>query len=376
MTAPEREAAVRDAIVPTARGLGVTPERRVGIDALRPYRTEPMTAGYDLSDNTNLFGVPPAAAQALRAFEGAGVSRYPSPSNDALRASLAAYAGVRPDEVVTGCGGDDVLDSALRAFGRPGARLAFATPTFVMVEHFARTNALVPVAVPRAAGGGFDVEALIAARADMVYLCSPNNPTGERLPSGALERVLEVTPGLVILDEAYAEYAGVTVVATAPSHGRLLVARTMSKAFGLAGLRIGWGVGAAPVIAAIEKARGPYKVGAPSEAAAIAALAHDREWVASRVAEAVACRARFVGALVAVGFAPWPSEANFVLVPVADARAANRALRAKGIAVRAFESLPGIGDALRITVAPWSVLETVVAVLRDDVVPSVVAGRA
>ena len=376
MNAPQRDAVVRDDIVPTARGMGATPERRAGIDALRAYRTVPMPTGHDLSDNTNRFGVPPAAAQALREFEGTSVSRYPSPSNEALCAALAGYVGVRADEVVTGCGGDDVLDSALRAFGRPGARLAFVAPTFVMVEHFARTNALLPVAVPRAAGGGFDVEALIAARADMVYLCSPNNPTGERLPAGALERVLEATPGLVILDEAYAEYAGVTVAAQAPSHGRLLVARTMSKAFGLAGLRIGWGVGAAPVIAAIEKARGPYKVAAPSEAAALAALAHDREWVASCVAQAVACRERFVSELVAGGFAPLPSAANFVLVPVADARGASTTLRSKGIAVRAFEALPGIGDALRITVAPWSVMQTVVAVLRDDVAPSVIAGRS
>lgn len=368
MNAPARDGA--------PRGTGATPERRAGIDGLRAYRTRPTTSGCDLSDNTNLFGVPPAAAQALRAFDVASAARYPSAANDALCAALAEYVGVRADEVVTGCGGDDVLDSALRAFGRPGARLAFAAPTFVMVEHFARTNALIPVAVPRRAGGGLDLEALLEARADMVYLCSPNNPTGDRLPTGTLERVLEATPGLVILDEAYAEYAGATVAATAPSCGRLLVARTMSKAFGLAGLRIGFGVGAAPVVAAVEKARGPYKVGAPAEAAALAALAHDREWVAARVGEAVGCRERFVRELVAAGFAPLPSEANFVLVPVADARSAGTALRARGIVVRAFEALPGIGDALRITVAPWSVLERVVAVLRDDVVPATLAGRA
>jgi histidinol-phosphate aminotransferase len=351
-----------------------TPPRRPGIDALRVYRGAVAPGAIDLSDNTNRFGVPPAAAAALAAFDPAAATRYPSASNDALRAALAAYAGVAPDEVVTGCGSDDVLDGALRAFGAPGARVAFPAPTFVMIEHFARANALVPVAVPPRADGAPDLDALLAARPDIVYLCSPNNPTGARLPAGALERVLDGTRGLVILDEAYAEYAGATAAASAPARGRLLVARTMSKAFALAGLRVGWAVGAAPLVTAVEKARGPFKVGAAAEAAALAALAHDQAWVRARAAEAVACRERFAAALAGAGFAPLPSAANFVLVPVADAAAADAALRARGIVVRAFAELPGVGDALRVTVAPWPVLEPVLAALRAAAAPA--AGRA
>ncbi len=344
---------------------GGTPARRAGVDALRAYREGGGAAALDLSDNTCRFGVPPAAMAALAAFDPALASRYPSPANDALRAALAAYAGVAPDEIVTGCGSDDVLDSALRAFGRPGDRVAFPAPTFVMLAHYARANALVPVPVPPGADGAPDVDALLAAGARHVYLCSPNNPTGATLPAGALERVLAATPGLVILDEAYAEFAGRSEAAAAPARGRLLVARTMSKAFGLAGLRVGWGVGARELVLAVEKARGPFRVSAPAEAAAVAALAGDLGWMRAHVAAAVEARDRFARALREAGFAPLPSAANFVLVPVHDAAGAAAALRARGIAVRAFAALPGVGDALRVTVAPWPALEPVVAALRD-----------
>jgi histidinol-phosphate/aromatic aminotransferase/cobyric acid decarboxylase-like protein len=161
----------------------------------------------------------------------------------------------------------------------------------------------------------------------------------------------------VILDEAYAEFAGGSVAASAPAHGRLLVVRTLSKAFGLAGLRVGYGIGAAALVAAVEKSRGPYKVSALSEHAAVAALTRDLDWVRARAAEAVAIRGRFARALAARGLSPLPSAANFVLVPVVDAAAVERAMRARGVAVRAFARLPRIGDAVRITVGPWSQME-------------------
>ncbi len=351
-----------------------TPARRAGVDTLRAYGDR-GGAEIDLSDNTNRFGVPPAAAAALAAFDPARATRYPTASNGALREALAAYAGVAPAEVVTGCGSDDVLDSALRAFGAPGDRVAFSAPTFVMVAHYARANALEPVAVPPGPGGVPDVDALLAARARHVYLCSPNNPTGGTLPDGALDRVLATTEGLVILDEAYAEFAGESAIAGAPARARLLVARTMSKAFGLAGLRIGWGAGAAELVLAIEKARGPYRVNAAAEAVALAALEHDRDWVRESAAEAVRARERFALALRGAGFAPLPSAANFVLVPVADAGAAEAVLRERGVAVRAFPALPGVGDALRITVAPWPVLERALRALRESATPAT-AGEA
>ncbi len=360
----------------SASACGPTPARRPGVDDLRIYGSALEGCEWDLSDNTCHFGAPPGAVAALAALDPALVSRYPSASNGALREELARLGGVTPAEVVTGCGSDDLLDSALRAFGTPGDSIAFLAPTFVMLEHFAISNSLTPVPVLSPGGVASDPEALLAVRARHVYLCSPNNPTGGVLPKGFLERVLAETEGLVILDEAYVEFSGGSMAGFAPAQGRLLVLRTLSKAYALAGLRVGWGVGAEELVLAIERVRGPFRLTVPSEAAAHAALSSDPGWVCRHVEQAVQARERFAEGLRGGGFAPRPSEANFLLVPVQDAAAAASALLSRGIGVRAFAKLPGIGDALRITVAPWPVLQTVLTAMRALVVPADFRGPA
>jgi len=311
----------------------------------------------DLSDNTNLLGVPPAAERALRCAPSEAVTRYPSLYADKLKSALARYACVEPQEVVTGCGSDDVLDSAIRAFSEPGDRIAFPDPSFAMIPIFARMNGLEPIPVPLTADYDFDVRALLATNARIVYLCSPNNPTATRAGRAAIERVIAEARGLVILDQAYAEFDGPDFVADVSSHPRLIVTRTLSKAFGLAGLRIGYATGRADLMVEIEKSRGPYKVSVLAELAAVAALAEDGEWVRERIREVVENRERFAAALRGLGLAPLPSTANFVLVPVTDATAVGTRMRGNGIAVRPFVGLRGIGDALRITIGPWTMME-------------------
>ncbi|MCA2977277.1 MAG: histidinol dehydrogenase, partial [Myxococcaceae bacterium] len=313
----------------------------------------------DLTDNTNLFGVPPAVARLLASPPPAAITRYPSPYADALRGALATARGVRPDEVVTGCGSDDVLDATFRAFGEPGDAVAFCPPTFGIITAFARANGLAPR--PTA----LDVDALAASGARVIYLCSPNNPTGALLPEGFVEALLGRTSAVVVLDEAYVEYAArASLAARAPALERLLVVRTLSKAWGLAGLRLGYAVGSAALVEQVEKTRGPYKVGGLAEACALAALSSDGRWVDEGIAAVRASRAAFVDALTARGFAPLPSEANFVLVPIPPtpgggarpaADVADR-MRAFGVSVRAFPALPGLGEAVRISVGPDAVM--------------------
>ncbi len=208
------------------------------------YAPDRAPCAIDLSDNTNLFGVPPAAAKAIAEAASREVTRYPNLYAAELKRALAGYAGVDPADLVTGCGSDDVLDSAFRAFAEAGEVLAYPDPTFAMVPTFAKMNGLVPVAVPLTERGDLDVPALLATGAKITYLCSPNNPTGGALTRASIEAVIRRARGLVILDEAYAEYAGDSFVREAPSFGNVLVVRTLSKAFGLAGLRIGYAVGA------------------------------------------------------------------------------------------------------------------------------------
>jgi len=321
----------------------------------------------DLSDNTNLFGVPPSAGRALAELAGPAVTRYPAVYARELKRALADYAGVAPEAVVTGCGSDDVLDSAIRAFSEPGDTIAFADPTFAMLPVFARMNGLVARTVPFRADGDVDADALLATGARVTYLCSPNNPTGAACSAATIARVVDGAAGVVIVDEAYIEFAAphASLAALAPRRANLLVARTLSKAFGLAGLRVGYAVGAPPLVADVEKSRGPYKVSGPAERAAIAALESDRAWVGAHVAEVVANRARFATALRDAGRTVAPSDANFVLVRVADAAAAAAAMRARGVAVRPFPGLTGVGDAVRITIGPWPMMERALAALTE-----------
>lgn len=178
-----------------------------------------------------------------------------------------------------------------------------------------------------------------------------------------IERVIGESAGVVIVDEAYGEFADDTFAGGAPSYANTLVLRTLSKAFGLAGLRVGYAVGAPALIEMVRKARGPYRVSGPSERAATAALTADIAWMNSAVAEARAVRTRFTSALRDAGFAPLPSQGNFVCVPTKDARAIADRIAKRGIAARVFPGLRGIGDALRITLAPWPVMERVVAAM-------------
>ena len=161
------------------------------------YTVEQAPCAVDLSDNTNLWGAPPAAMQALRELADGSFTRYPSAYALPLKGALAAYAGVDVSQVVTGCGSDDILDSAIRAFAEPGDRLAFCAPTFAMIPIFARLNGVEPVAASMTSGWDIDPDGLATTEARIIYVCSPNNPTGTTASRAALERVIANAAGVV-----------------------------------------------------------------------------------------------------------------------------------------------------------------------------------
>jgi histidinol-phosphate aminotransferase len=312
---------------------------------------------FDLSDNTNLWGAPPAALRALATVAATEVTRYPSAFEPALRNAVADYAGVSPDMIACGCGSDDVLDSAIRAFAESGELLCLPDPSFSMIPVFGRTNGLRPVAIPLTRWLDADVDAMLETGARIIYLCSPNNPTGTAFSRKAVEQIVERAPGLVIIDQAYVEFGGDNFTDLASSGRPVLVTRTMSKAFGLAGLRVGYGIGSPELIAEVLKARGPYKVSSLAERASIAALDNDRAWVTERVDEVIANRSRFRAELAKRGIGSLESSANFVLIPVNDCAVSSGKLERAGICARPFRDLPGIGDAMRIAIGPWKIMQ-------------------
>jgi histidinol-phosphate aminotransferase len=352
---------------------------RAEVRALPLYAPDVAACTVDVSDNTNLWGAPPAARRALADAPVAVLTRYPSLYGAPLRAAVLRYLGLQSAAgvgVVTGCGSDDVIDATMRAFGAPGDRIAFSAPSFSMVPTFARLNGLEPVSIPFT--GSFDVDAqrLVDLDAKITYLCTPNNPTATALSRAAVEYVAEHATGVVLLDEAYAEFAPETFTDLVTRFERVIATRTFSKAFGLAGLRVGYGVGNADLVAMVERARGPYKVNGFAERAALAALEESDDalgWVRAHAALAVENRERLAAALLARGLRALPSVANFLFVPTARARTLAGALRERSVLVRAFTGLPtdlsplaaADGAALRIGIGPWETMQTVLDALAE-----------
>ncbi len=342
---------------------------RAGLEAVTAY-APPLVAGLslDLRDNVNLWGAPPAASAVLRGASPDMLTMYPDAGAATLTGALATRLGLHRDEVVAGCGSDDLIDACFRAVAAPGDRVAHPDPGFSMVPRFARLNGLAPVAVPLRADGAADIDAMLATDARIIYLCSPNNPTGTLTPVSEIRRCIAASRGIVVVDEAYAEFAATDDWrAAAPGLGRVLVLRTFSKAWGLAGLRVGYGVGSRELVDAVVRSRGPYKVNALAERVATAALFEDDAWMRRTADAARAARAR-LDALVRGrrGVHAWRSEGNFVFWQVAgDAEAFAARFAAHGIGVRAFRGLTGIGDALRIGVAPWERLAPLAAVVEE-----------
>lgn len=334
---------------------------RDGLRAIRVYEGGSGSCRIDLSDNTSQWGVPPSLQALLGGGAGAEFNRYPAPYGRDLKIALASYLGVDADSIATGCGSDDVLDSTIRAFGEKGETVAHLDPSFGMIPVFTRVARLEPVGISINAGP----ERFAETGARIIYLCSPNNPTGGALSRSFMQRVIESAPGLVIIDEAYAEFARDSVIDLASRYDNVIVTRTFSKAFGLAGLRIGYGVAAPAIAREVEKVRGPYKLNTLGERAAIAALTDNLGWMRDNAMRVQENRQRFIESLRQLGLSPLPSEANFVLVPVTRAIQRAARMRESGIEVRAFEGLREIGDALRISIGPWEMMQECVVALGD-----------
>jgi histidinol-phosphate aminotransferase len=353
----------------------MTPFPREDYQALTRYSPDRRVVAIDLSDNTNLWGTHPGALARIREVATDDLARYPELYADILGAAVSRRFGVDKSCVTTGCGSDDVLDSAFRAAAGPAVAnveagdtvgstqpaVSFAAPTFSMIEPLARMNGMktLPVLWPDALE---DPERLFEGSPSLVYVCRPNNPTGELAPLAWVERVLDLAGPdgpLVIIDEAYADFAGETLIGRTPQHPRLLVTRTTSKAYGLAGLRVGFGVACPEVALEVEKSRGPYKVARLAAEAAAAALVDADSWMEGTVAECISNRARLTDELAARDLPPLTSSANFLLFRSLSGSAADDALRLReeGVAVRPFTGIPDMGDGLRVTVGPWPLME-------------------
>lgn len=341
-----------------------TPPPRKSLDGIVPYAEE-STAPLNLSNNTSPFDPNPAFAEAAATFPPEKAKDYPSLYSERLCEAAARAHGVRPGQVVTGSGSNDLIDLAIRAFVEPGERVAWHPPSFDMIAVFARAAGCQAHAVPlRQPGFQLDPDGVVQARAKAAFLCRPNNPTGNAFPREQVLRVLKDSEGLVVVDEAYEDFHGDSFAPLVREWPNLVVLRTLSKAQGLAALRIGYALAQEPVVQALLRARGPFRLNAFSEHVAVRALERT-DYTRRVVDETRRERGRLEVELRTRGFAVNPSDANFVFFkPPVDAARLHDALLARGIAVRKFGS-PELRAWLRATVGPAWVTQRFLADLDD-----------
>ena len=344
---------------PSLRYRGLMLRYRQDLAALRPYVAGKSAADLDSEGEriiklaSNECPHPPfPEVQAAIADAVAGINRYPDTQARSVRGALGEWLGVPTDHLWFGAGGSEIVTSAALALGGPGTNIVFASPSFVLYEIAARRSMAESVQVSLDADHRLDLEAMraaIDADTTLVYVCNPNNPTGTHLSAASITEFVNAIPEsvLVFVDEAYGEYATAadysSAVPLAIERPNVLVMRTFSKIFGLAGLRIGYAVAQPETIAGLSRVQRPFTITDLAQRAAAAALAlPDR--LRERIEENAAERSRLEAELDARSISHPTSQANFIYFEPHDAATVAKTLQEMGVIPRQ------LGDGLRVTI--------------------------
>ncbi len=319
-----------------------------------------------LDGNENPYGPSPRVLEALAKFD--SYHRYTDPKQRELRRAIGEYVGVGPEHVVAGAGSDELIDLLVRATLGPGDAVIDCPPTFGMYGFSTRVAGGRIIEAPRCDDFSLDMDAVEAAAAEVkaIFVASPNNPTGNPLAEAELEALL-ATGLLVVVDEAYAEFSGTSVVSQVPERANLVVLRTFSKWAGLAGLRAGYGIMPATLANVLMHMKPPYSPSVAAEVAMLASL-EDRKPLMERVNEIVRERERMAKQVAAFELMDaYPSEANFILMRISggDGRSIRDSLAEAGIFVRYFDT-PRLRDCIRISVGTASDTDRVMEALREQ----------
>lgn len=283
-------------------------------------------------------------------------NRYPDPFQRQLKRVLANVKGVEADQILLGNGSDEVLDLIFRTFCEPGEdEVILLPPTYGMYAVLAQLNNVKAVNVPLDQNFELDIAGIMSSvnqKTKVIFVCSPNNPTGNAIPQDQIKSLLDQFSGLVVVDEAYIDFSTAgTAIELMNDYPRLMVCQTFSKAYGLAGIRLGIGFAQPEIIDFFNKIKPPYNVNVLSQKKALKSL-NDPAVVARQVQELIGERQKMEKELLALGFVKkiYPSDANFLLVGVDDAKKRYQQFLEQDIVVRNRSSLLGCENTLRITV--------------------------
>ena len=303
-----------------------------------------------LNTNENPFPPGPRVMQAIHQLEPEMLRRYPDPMATEFCGVAAALHDVTPDMVLTGNGSDDILAIAVKTFLGPGDTLAVPHPTYSLYPVLAQLDEVKFVTVDWERDWSLPVDALLAAKPKAIFLANPNAPSGTMVSPQKLQELARQFKGLLLIDEAYADFAEDNCLPLLKRCENVVISRTLSKAYSLAGLRFGYAVAQPQVIREMNKAKDSYPNDALSIVAATAAL-EDQEYARKSWDHVKSERQRVSSELTQMGWKVLPSQANFILAtaPTGDGKAAYLGLKEQGILVRFFDK-PGLSDKIRITI--------------------------
>ncbi len=303
-----------------------------------------------MDTSTNALGANPAGQRELEECTKLNVGQYPNTYGDDLRGELARLYGMDPNNFVVGNGSDEVLDIIMKTLVEPGETVITAHPAYVLHSFFVKINAGRTVTVDLDDDFQLDVDRINSTKGKLVLLCTPNNPTANTFRADDLKAVIEGQDRPVVVDEAYGEYTGNSFLPLVNKYDNLIVTRTFSKAYGLAGMRIGYMAAGLEMAEALQKVKIPYSLNMIGERVAIAAL-RDREFLERSVRVVNDERPFLSKGLSDLGFHVFPSEANYILFrPDLPSDLLTSKLSEKGVLVRDFGKVRRLENCIRTTI--------------------------
>jgi histidinol-phosphate aminotransferase len=342
---------------------------RQNIDNLAAYvpgeQPAPNTKVIKLNTNENPYPPSPQALQVLRELDGELLRRYPQPMARAFQEAASQVLNLPTDWILVGNGSDDLLTMIMRACAEPGRRVVYPMPTYVLYRTLAQIQDAEVVEVPFPEDYSLPIEQLIKVQGAVTFIASPNSPSGTSASIELLEELASQLSGILVIDEAYADFADFNALDLVKKYNNVIVLRTLSKGYSLAGLRLGFGIANPSLLSGLLKVKDSYNVDAIACAVGAAAIL-DQNHKISNAQKIKDSRTKMSESLQKLGFSVMPSQANFLLVqsPSGNAQSLYEILKERGILVRYFNQ-PFLVDKLRITIGTPEQNQTLIQILSD-----------
>ncbi|MGF1513884.1 MAG: histidinol-phosphate transaminase [Elainellaceae cyanobacterium] len=327
---------------------------RPNVDAMTGYvpgeQPKPGTAILKLNTNENPYPPSPEAIAVLRSFDGERLRRYPHPYADEFRLAISEVLEVPKDWIMVGNGSDEILNVIIRACAEGERQVVYPTPTYVLYKTLAEIQPAKVMEVPYLEGYRLPIDDLVEAGGAITFIASPNSPSGHVVPLDDLRQLASRLPGVLMVDEAYVDFADGSALPLVHEFDNVIISRTLSKGYSLAGLRLGFGIAQPKLLSGLFKVKDSYNIDAIACAVGAAAM-RDQDYKNACAEKVKQSRGKLAIALEKLGFEVPESHGNFLWVtpPSDSAEALYLGLKAQGLLVRYFKQ-PGLNQNLRITV--------------------------